>query len=1758
MRRRLALAGLVSTLALLTLAADVRAQALDAPVPPEGPVGARRVATEGVKPRTFRFGDLPRQAPGENKPITLRPEHEWRELAEIVDKLKANPPNLPVSGFSKFTLDTTPANPGKGSLSPLQPTPGNGFEGITQNGFIPSEPTVGGGPLNIFTAGNVSVTVTDKDGTNRVETNGATFFNVPAAEGAISDAQSFYDAVHGRFIAIAFTQGKSPNFSNYYLAISQTNDARGSWYLYKFDMTKDGSTSTNNWGDYEGLGISDDKIVFSSQQFTFTSNQYQYQKFRILDRVAAYSGATLSYVDIFNYPAPPGGTTNDNFVTKPARNLTGGDNTIYCVNVNTAGASHITFRTITGPPTAPVLSSGNLVSCSAYLPPPDAVQMGTSNLVATNDCRPGDFYTRNGVLTMAWHTAATISSTNVSAIRLFQMRLSDRTVLTDETFGQASTFYFYPAVTVDSVGTIFIGFGRSSASEFPSAYASGKRRVDATIEPSALLKAGLAGTTQSRWGDFTGIDNDASQASPSQSVAWYAGQWNKSSTVFGTWINKLSYSYGQVFGTVSNDCDGSAGTTGDQSPIAGVTVAIKQGATTVATTTTNALGQYSFGYLESGTYDVVATAPAGGTNVDAVAGTGGTTQTRISASDVQIVMTNAQSSSANNFVVASSKPLPATTSIVPSVRSAGDPQFTITVNGSNFSTCSTVRINGSDRVTTFVNSGQLTATIPATDQGAGGTKTITVFTPSPGGGTSNGQTLTINGMPDTTPPTASITSPVGGESWAAGTIHNITWTATDNIGVTSIDLALSTDGGATFPTSIASSISNSGTFAWSLPVVLTNQARVRVLARDGTGNIGSDSSHTNFSITGWTVTASAGANGSISPSGSVPVADGATPSFTITPNTGYHVQDVLVNGSSVGAVTNYQFPAVHANQTIAASFAINTYTLTLSTAGNGTVAAVPNQVTYTHGTSIQLTATPAAGWNFDFWSGDTTGSTNPLTFIITSNKNITANFGMHIYTWNQTGTASFATATNWTPSRTTPAVNDVLQFNNGASSTIATGVTSQTIGQLLVSGNTNVQLQAASAVNVNISGQGGTDLSVGAGSTLQLTGANAVMLAIGTGATGDVAGTLVLAGGSHRVSAVDANSLVFESGAVCTAGSGFGGSAFGTSALGTVEFKAGSLYQHIAGANPFGASAPSSVVTFDAGSRYRVDGNVSPSMSGRTYADFEFNNGNPQSPTGGNPLTVDSLIVTQGTLNLNLTGGTFIRGDVHVKPGATLTLSPASGSPVFSFAGPAAQSIDVEGTFSNTSNATVDVNNSAGVSLVANLTLNGPVTFTSGRLNTGASTLSLSTTSNTSGSAQGTGWVNGTLTKNYAAGAFSNTLSVGDAATYAPIDVAGTGAGASFSLTATSAAGDDPNIASSTIDPTRSVNRHWTLVPANATGATWSATFDFPSSDLDGTADPSTFIGRVWSGSAWSALTLGTLGPNGTQVTGLSAATPGSEFAFGNAASPNRALMLTAIGVGSVTKNPDQASYVNGSSVQLTAVPGTGFAFSAWSGDLTGNTNPASLLMDANKSVTATFADVQGPTVTVTSPNGGEVLTIGTSSSLTWTATDNTHVKNVDLDLSRAGTGGPFESIAAGIANSGSFSWNVTGPVSATAFLRVTARDSTGNTGQDLSNAAFSIAASAGVLDGPITEFALAPVLPNPVRGGTRFVFAMPKDAPIHLSVHDIQGRELLVLADGPFPAGRHSLDWTASAHARLDPGLYFVRLTVPGRSFVQRFALVR
>ena len=66
-------------------------------------------------------------------------------------------------------------------------------------------------------------------------------------------------------------------------------------------------------------------------------------------------------------------------------------------------------------------------------------------------------------------------------------------------------------------------------------------------------------------------------------------------------------------------------------------------------------------------------------------------------------------------------------------------------------------------------------------------------------------------------------------------------------------------------------------------------------------------------------------------------------------------------------------------------------------------------------------------------------------------------------------------------------------------------------------------------------------------------------------------------------------------------------------------------------------------------------------------------------------------------------------------------------------------------------------------------------------------------------------------------------------------------------------------------------------------------------------------------------------------------------------------LSVSTKGKGSVTVSPPGGSYSSGTQVTLTAVPGSGFAFTGWSGDVSGTANPVTVLMDRNKSATASF-----------------------------------------------------------------------------------------------------------------------------------------------------------------------------------------------------------
>jgi hypothetical protein len=111
---------------------------------------------------------------------------------------------------------------------------------------------------------------------------------------------------------------------------------------------------------------------------------------------------------------------------------------------------------------------------------------------------------------------------------------------------------------------------------------------------------------------------------------------------------------------------------------------------------------------------------------------------------------------------------------------------------------------------------------------------------------------------------------------------------------------------------------------------------------------------------------------------------------------------------------------------------------------------------------------------------------------------------------------------------------------------------------------------------------------------------------------------------------------------------------------------------------------------------------------------------------------------------------------------------------------------------------------------------------------------------------------------------------------------------------------------------------------------------------------------------------------------------------------PDRpSLDVTATSGGHVALDPPGGSYATGTLVTLTAVPDPGFAFSGWGGALSGTTNPTSLVMDANRSVSASFAAVPpGPAGVFTFQAVADAMVKSTSPTSNYGGATTLRVKN--------------------------------------------------------------------------------------------------------------------------------------------------------------------
>ena len=240
--------------------------------------------------------------------------------------------------------------------------------------------------------------------------------------------------------------------------------------------------------------------------------------------------------------------------------------------------------------------------------------------------------------------------------------------------------------------------------------------------------------------------------------------------------------------------------------------------------------------------------------------------------------------------------------------------------------------------------------------------------------------------------TAASGVPAASSGLSAANYVNRAWTLTNSGIVTPAYSATFTFlpadlQGSANPANLIVAKNTSGT--WSKPAVGTRTST----STQATG-LGAFSQFLLGEIATHTITATAGAGGTISPSGAVSVNDGADQAFAITPDAGHHVVDVKVDNVSQGAIGSYPFTGVTADHTIDATFAIDTYTITASAGAGGTISP-SGAVSVNGGADQAFTITPDIGFGIQdvLVDGSSVGAVASHTFTaVTASHTISASF----------------------------------------------------------------------------------------------------------------------------------------------------------------------------------------------------------------------------------------------------------------------------------------------------------------------------------------------------------------------------------------------------------------------------------------------------------------------------------------------------------------------------------------------------------------------------------------------------------------------------------------------------------------------------------------------------------------------------------------------------------------------------------------------
>jgi hypothetical protein len=290
------------------------------------------------------------------------------------------------------------------------------------------------------------------------------------------------------------------------------------------------------------------------------------------------------------------------------------------------------------------------------------------------------------------------------------------------------------------------------------------------------------------------------------------------------------------------------------------------------------------------------------------------------------------------------------------------------------------------------------------------------------------------------------------------------------------------------------------------------------------------------------------------------------------------------------------------------------------------------------------------------------------------------------------------------------------------------------------------------------------------------------------------------------------------------------------------------------------------------GSTINYNGGAAQNVVPFTYSNLSISNSGTKTATGvstiqGNLSILSGPIFNDGGYAVVVNGNVANAG-IHAStnPGL-LSLTGGSGAHVLSGGG----------AYGN-----VTLNDANGATLSGSVTINGALTLTNGIVGASADTVMVSSTGSV---ARTNGYVSGFLRKYVSTGSPLMTYETGTATTYLPVTVQFASVTTPGTLTAKNTAGDHPQLASSTIEPTNSVNRYWTLLRDQIAFTTADITFNWINpSDQDNAGAYASYQVAHYANSSWQQDVSSNQNPSNIKATGISGF---GDFAVGAGSASN-------------------------------------------------------------------------------------------------------------------------------------------------------------------------------------------------------------------------------------------------------------------------------